>query len=104
MADGELLALTGSLVFMKTLKIQLRSVAIYRNKLTTLLVFEQCHWQEMDNWRNLFIHFVTYEGKCHRGGKRTWPDRDSNPGSLAYRASSLPMSYRAIDRLHFPPA
>ena len=32
---------------------------------------------------------------CHRGGKRTWPDRDSNPGSLAYRASTLPLSYRA---------
>ena len=31
---------------------------------------------------------------CHRGGKRTWPDRDSNPGSLAYRASTLPLSYR----------
>ena len=31
----------------------------------------------------------------HRGGKRTWPDRDSNPGSLAYRASTLPLSYRA---------
>ena len=26
---------------------------------------------------------------CHRGGKSTWPDRDSNPGSLAYRASTL---------------
>ena len=33
--------------------------------------------------------------KCHRGGKRTWPDRDSNPRSLAYRASKLPQTYRA---------
>ena len=24
-----------------------------------------------------------------------WSDRDSNPGSLAYRASTLPLSYRA---------
>ena len=24
-----------------------------------------------------------------------WPDRDSNPGSLAYRASTLPLSYLA---------
>ena len=27
--------------------------------------------------------------KCHRGGISTWPDRDSNPGPLAYRASTL---------------
>ena len=26
--------------------------------------------------------------------KRMWPDRDSNIGSLAYRASTLPLSYR----------
>ena len=26
--------------------------------------------------------------KCHRGGKSTWPDRDSNTGPLAYRAST----------------
>ena len=24
------------------------------------------------------------------GGEKTWPDRDSNPGRLAYRASTLP--------------
>ena len=42
------------------------------------------------------LHFSpTLATKCHRGGKRTWPDRDSNPGSLAYRASTLPLSYRA---------
>ena len=34
-------------------------------------------------------HGPTLATKCHRQGKRTWPDRDSNPGSLAYRASSL---------------
>ena len=27
--------------------------------------------------------------KCHRQGKRTWPEGDSNPGSLPYRASTL---------------
>ena len=32
---------------------------------------------------------------CHRGGKRMWQKRDSNPGSLAYRASTLPLSYQA---------
>ena len=26
---------------------------------------------------------------CHREGKCKWPDRDSNPGHLAYRASTL---------------
>ena len=31
----------------------------------------------------------TLATKCHRGGKSTWPDRDSNPGPLAYRASTL---------------
>ena len=31
-------------------------------------------------------HWAT---KCHRGGKSTWPDRDSNSGPLAYRASTL---------------
>ena len=36
--------------------------------------------------------------KCHRGRRMTWPDRDSNPGPLAYRANTLSLS---IDRLHF---
>ena len=36
--------------------------------------------------------------KCHRGGKGTWPDQDSNPGPLAYCASILPLSYRATCR------
>ena len=40
-------------------------------------------------------HGPTLATKCHRGGKITWPDQDSNPGSLAYRASTLPLSYRA---------
>ena len=40
-------------------------------------------------------HGPTLATKCHRGRKRTWPDRDSNRGSLAYRASTLPLSYRA---------
>ena len=31
-------------------------------------------------------HWAT---KHHRGGKSTWPDRDSNPGPLAHRASTL---------------
>ena len=35
---------------------------------------------------NRDTHWVT---KCHRGGKNTWPDRDSNPGRLAYRARTL---------------
>ena len=34
-------------------------------------------------------HGPTLATKCHRGGKSTWPDRDSNPGPLAYRASTL---------------
>ena len=52
---------------------------------------------------------VWLNAKCHRGGKRTRPDRDSNPGSLAYRASTLPLSYRAtrstgyIFPPHWPP-
>ena len=40
----------------------------------------------------------TESPKCHRGGKRTWPDRDSDPGSLAYRANNLPLSYRITCR------
>ena len=31
-------------------------------------------------------HWAT---KCHRGEKSTWSDRDSNPGPLAHRASTL---------------
>ena len=31
----------------------------------------------------------TLAAKCHREGK-SWPDRDSNPGPLTYRASTLP--------------
>ena len=31
----------------------------------------------------------TLADKCHRGGKSTWPDRESNPGPLVYRARTL---------------
>ena len=31
----------------------------------------------------------TLATKCNRGGKRKWPDRDSNPGPLADRTSTL---------------
>ena len=34
-------------------------------------------------------HGPTLATKCHRRGKSTWPDRDSNPGPLAYRVSTL---------------
>ena len=30
--------------------------------------------------------------KCHRGGKSTWPDRDTNPGSL----SNCALSYSVL--------
>ena len=33
---------------------------------------------------------------CHRQGKRTWPDRDSNPGSLNLNLNSLLVN-RQID-------
>ena len=32
---------------------------------------------------------LCYSHMCHRGGKSTWPDQDSNPGPLAYCASTL---------------
>ena len=44
-------------------------------------------------------HGPTLATKCHRGGKIMWPDRDSNPGPLVYRAGTLPLSYRATCRL-----
>ena len=48
----------------------------------------------------------TYHRQCHRQGKRTWPDRDSNPGSLAYRASTLTaeLPSHTVSPLQFPPA
>ena len=33
--------------------------------------------------------------KCHRRGKRTWHDRESNPGFLDYSVSTLSLGYRA---------
>ena len=36
---------------------------IFRNKLTTLLVFNNRHRQEIDDWKNLFIYYVKYECK-----------------------------------------
>ena len=43
---------------------------------------------------------------CHRGGKSTWPDRDSNPGPLADRASTLitELPSHTVDLWQFPPA
>ena len=37
---------------------------------------------------------------CHRGGKSTWPDRDSNPGPRADRSSTL--STDLPNRNNFP--
>ena len=44
--------------------------------------------------------------KCHRGGKSTWSDRDSNPGPLAYRTSTLTteLPSHRVDLWQFPPA
>ena len=39
--------------------------------------------------------FESRSGHVLRGGNRTRPDWDSNPGSLAYRGSTLPLNYRA---------
>ena len=41
-----------------------------------------------------------------RAGKKSWPDRDSNPGPLAYRASTLPTEIPShiVVLWHFPPA
>ena len=52
-------------------------------------------------WQNAFVSFqqsrvgiVKSTDKCNvemsQGRKKSWPDRDSNPGPLAYRASTLP--------------
>ena len=43
---------------------------------------------------------------CHKGGKSTWPDWDSNPGPLAYRASTLTteLPCHTVDLWQFPPA
>ena len=34
-------------------------------------------------------HINLFVSICHRGAKNTWPNRDSNPGPLAYCASTL---------------
>ena len=44
------------------------------------------------------IYSSTYnddEKKCHRGGKSTWPDRDSNPGPSAQKSNTLPRRYKS---------
>ena len=43
-------------------------------------------------WNSSFHYLLVclkYCCMCHRGEKSTWPDRDSNPGPLANRASTL---------------
>ena len=54
----------------------------------------------------LFPHWPTLVTKCHRGGKTTWPDRDSNPGPLENRASTLTteLPSHTVDLWQFPPA
>ena len=50
-------------------------------------------------------HLVASVGECHRGGKSTWPDRDSYPGPLAHCASTLTteLPNHAVDLCQFPP-
>ena len=53
----------------------------------------------MERYKNA-MHFMS--SNCHRQGKGTWPDRDSNQGSLAYRASTELPSHM-VSTLQFPP-
>ena len=50
------------------------------------------------------LHILTKIGYCRRGGKSTWPDRNSNPGPLAYRASTLitELLSHTVDPWQFP--
>ena len=59
----------------------------------------------LERWCSSTCMYRTKERK-KRGGKSTWPDRDSNSGPLTYRGSALTIELQSltVDLRQFPPA
>ena len=56
--------------------------------------------------RAVVSYWRKYAHEMSQGRKKSWPDRDSNPGPLAYRASTLPteLPSHLVILWHVPPA